>query len=281
MNQDNFMIRLKSNFLLFLILISINSFAQTAYDFEHSFKFGQYLFNTNQYNLAAQEFERAVYFEPQDSVSNFMLFKIYSILNQKDKALIAYKNYSHDTNLTSMPDNYGTLYASLLIKNGSYDECMSFIEKNCCLSYKPKYIVSTRLVEKDWEEAWKASEMLSGNEPNISPLLNLVDESKNLKLKHPALGAVFSAIIPGTGKVYAGAWQDGLVGFFMTSISGFLAYRAYDKYGINNPYTWFLGAMAVGYYSGNVYGGYSAVRKYNLSKENEIVTKTKRYISDF
>ncbi|MFB6342730.1 tetratricopeptide repeat protein [Saccharicrinis sp. FJH62] len=281
MNQDSFMIRLKNSLLFFLLFFSLNALSQTAYDFEHSLKFGQYLFNTNQYNLAAQEFERAVYFQPQDSVSNFMLFKTYSILNQKDKALIAYRNYSKDYDLKLMPDSYGTLYASLLIKDGDYDECMSFIEKNCCLSYKSKYIVSTRLVEKDWQEAWDAAELLNGNEPNISPLLNLVDESKNLKLKHPALGAVFSAIIPGTGKVYAGAWQDGLVGFFMTSISGLLAYRAYDKYGIKNPYTWFLGAMAVGYYSGNVYGGYNTVRKYNLSKEDEIVNKTKLYISDF
>ncbi|MFB6316979.1 hypothetical protein [Saccharicrinis sp. FJH54] len=275
------MTRLKINLLLTLLFLSGYAFSQTAYDFEHSLKFGQYLFNTNQYSLAVQEFERAVYFEPGDSVSNFMLFKTYSILNQKDKALSAYKNYSHDANLSFMPDSYGTLYASLLIKNGDYETCMSFIEKNCCLSHKQKYIVSTRLVQKEWQKAWDAAAQLSGNEPNISPLLNLVDESKNMNRKHPALGALFSAVLPGSGKVYAGNWADGLVGFFMTSVSGFLAYRAYDKYGIKNPYTWFLGAMAVGYYSGNVYGGYNAVRKYNHSQEDEIVTKTKLYISDF
>lgn len=281
MNQDNFMIRLKIKLLAILVLIPFTGFTQTAYDFEHTLKFGQYLFNTNQYQLAAQEFERAVYFAPKDSSSNFMLFKTYSILNQKDKALYSYKKFSNDFALKLMPDNYGTIYASLLIKDGQYNDCIDFITHNCCLSNKSKYLVSTYLVQKNWETAWHEAKNLNESSPGVSPLLNLVDKSREINYKSPGLGALFSAIIPGTGKLYAGAWQDAIVGFLMTSTSGFLAYRAYDKYGIENPYTWFLGAMAIGYYSGNVYGGYNTVRKYNLSQEEDIVNETKRYISDF
>lgn len=273
------MIRLKTSILLLIITWSVS--AQNAYDFEHSLKFGQYLYNTNQFNLASEEFERAVFFEPTDSLSNIMLFKTYSILNQKDKALASYINYSHDSMLTRMPNQYGTLYAKLLIKTEAYDDCLNFIENNCCLTQKTQYYITTMLVQKNWEEAWQSANELSGNEPNISPLLKLVEKSKQTKYKKPFTGALFSAIIPGSGKIYAGSWQDGVIGFLMTSISGYLAYRAYDKYGYKNPYTWFTGAMAVGYYSGNVYGGYNAVKKYNFKKEDELVDETKHYISDF
>lgn len=281
MNQASYMIRLRTSIILLFHILIASVYSQTAYDFEHTLKFGQYLFNTNQYQLAAQEFERAVYFHPNDSLSNFMLFKTYSVLNQTDKALSGYKKYSGDKTLSSMPDSYGTLYASLLIKNANYSQCLSFIDKNCCLSDKSKYLVSTYLVKKEWDKAWSEAEYLDSTHPEISPLLNLVDKSKAINYKSPGLGAVFSAIIPGTGKLYAGAWQDAIIGFLMTSTSGFLAYRSYDKYGIRNPYTWFLGAVAIGYYSGNVYGGYNAVRKYNLKQEQTIVDETKRYISDF
>jgi TM2 domain-containing membrane protein YozV len=272
------MIRLKTSILLLFVLTSV--YAQQAYDFEHTLKFGQYLYNTTQYNLASQEFERAVYYKPSDSLSNILLFKTYTILNQKDKALASYIAYTNDSALRLMPDYYGTPYIKLLIKNEEYSDCLGFLERNCCVSNRNTYYVTTMLAQKNWESAWEYASKLKGNEPNISPLLNLVEKSRNTRYKKPFVGALFSAIIPGTGKVYAGAWQDGIIGFFMTSISGFLAYRAYDKYGIENPYTWFVGGMALGYYTGNVYGGQSAVKKYNLKKENEIVDETKRYISD-
>lgn len=265
----------------FFIGIVSSLCAQNAYDFDHTLKFGQYLYNTSQFELAAQEFERAVFYEPKDSISNFMLFKTYSILNQTDKALSVYKRYSHDAPLSEMPQQYGSLYSGLLIKNGMYDDCMDFVKHNCCLLDRQRYVVSVLMAQAKWEDAWTEAEKLNLNNPAISPLLQLVDKSKNTKYRKPFIGALFSAVLPGSGKLYAGNWEDAVIGFLMTSASGFVAYRAYDKYGVKNGYTWFSGILALGYYSGNVYGGYNAVKKYNLKKENELVDETKRYISDF
>jgi tetratricopeptide (TPR) repeat protein len=279
MIQDNFTIRLSLSVCLLFTIIAAN--AQTAYDFDHSRKFGLYLYNTGQYELAVQEFERAVFYLPSDSAANSMLFKTYAILGQTAKAVDGYVRFTHDADLQFMPNEYGSIYANSLIQRGEYLEALSFINRNCCLAEKDKYYLSVLLVRKEWEMARDFAATYDKNNPAVLPLIDITNKTEHIKHRSPFLGALFSAIVPGSGKLYAGNWQDALIGFIMTTGSGIVAYRAYDKYGINNPYTWFAGTLAIGYYSGNIYGGYNTAKKYNLRHEDELVNETKRIISDF
>jgi hypothetical protein len=83
--------------------------------------------------------------------------------------------------------------------------------------------------------------------------------------------------VPGTGKVYSGRWKDGLIAFVMTSSVAFISIRGFQ----NNPqkiYPWVTGTLALGYYSGNIYGSIQAANKYNQIIEDELAKKTLDYI---
>ena len=93
------------------------------------------------------------------------------------------------------------------------------------------------------------------------------------------MAGMLSAILPGSGKAYAGRWKDGVIAFIMTSSTAFISARGFNK----NPssiYPWIMGSFAVAYYSGNIYGSAQAALKYNKKREDEWVDKTRAYILD-
>ena len=93
---------------------------------------------------------------------------------------------------------------------------------------------------------------------------------------------LMSAVIPGSGKMYCGYWGDGLVSLLFSASSAFFSYRAFNKYGTEKVYPWIAGGLAVSYYTGNVYGGYKAAKRYNNNLNNEFTKQTEHILfSDY
>jgi tetratricopeptide (TPR) repeat protein len=266
---------LKTNFLILFFLISIDLFAQDFYDHGNSLKFGEYLYNSNQYDLAAREFERCVFLKPDDRESFVYLFKIHRKENAFDKAIDCYKRYSGNLNYNEMDSTFGSEYFKLLIQNEKYRDAASFLNVNPLYKADHNLMLSTILLRKEWKEADQFTTAMNGH-LNKS-LTEITSQGLALKKKSPALAGLFSAVLPGSGKVYSGRWKDGVISFLMTSTSAFVAVRGFNK-NPNSFYPWAMGTMAVVYYSGNIYGSAQAALKYNKYKEDELVNKTRGYI---
>lgn len=79
--------------------------------------------------------------------------------------------------------------------------------------------------------------------------------------KSALLASVMSAVIPGSGKVYAGRVSDGITAFV---VNGLLAYGAYDNFRAGHRFrAWAFTAVGAWFYLGNIYGTAAAVRIYN------------------
>ena len=79
--------------------------------------------------------------------------------------------------------------------------------------------------------------------------------------KSPALAASLSAVIPGTGRMYAGRWFDGFMG-----ISQFLLYAAITNYAYQNDWevlTAISGGVTFIVYGGEIYGAYRTAKYYS------------------
>ena len=98
-----------------------------------------------------------------------------------------------------------------------------------------------------------------------------------LKRKSPWLAGLLSTIIPGSGKIYAGRWKDGLIALFMTSSTAFVSIKGFQN-DHHKFYPWALGTIAAVYYSGNIYGSSQAAKKYNEGKEDALSQKAYDYI---
>ena len=89
------------------------------------------------------------------------------------------------------------------------------------------------------------------------PLLKMkfiTSDLKKHKAKSPLLAGIFSAIVPGTGKIYAGKTGQGISSFIATVGLGLITWENYRKLGPANIKTIAFGtAFAANYVSG-VYG---------------------------
>lgn len=84
---------------------------------------------------------------------------------------------------------------------------------------------------------------------------------KNHKSKSPLLAGVLSAIIPGSGKFYAGKKGEGISSFIATAGLGLVTWENYRKNGINNFKTIAFGSAFAFSYAANIYG---AVLRVNI-----------------
>lgn len=78
--------------------------------------------------------------------------------------------------------------------------------------------------------------------------------------KSPAWAAALSALIPGTGRMYAGRWFDGFMG-----LSQFLLFAAITNYAYQNDWkvvTAISGGITFTVYGGEIYGAYRTAKYY-------------------
>ncbi|MCL6101433.1 MAG: hypothetical protein M1292_02935 [Bacteroidetes bacterium] len=266
---------MKTKLIFLLLLASFDSYSQDLYNYENSVLFGKYLYSSNQLDLAAQEFERCVFLKPEDRESYLYLCKVYRKTNEFDKAVNTFQRFNGKVSFQDMDPAFSVEYLKLLVQNGKYQDATEFLEKNSILRENSDYKLSSFLLRKDWKDAYKYQ--ASSNIPINKTLLEINNQGVQLKKKSPLLAGLLSVCIPGAGKVYAGRWKDGIISLFMTSSAAFFSVRGFKNNG-NGFYPWFLGTMAVMYYSGNIYGSTQAVIKYNKLKEDELVEKTRSFI---
>lgn len=78
--------------------------------------------------------------------------------------------------------------------------------------------------------------------------------------KSPIAAGLLSAIVPGAGRVYAGRWFDGFMGFVMVYLTASSALDA-SKNG-NRYQKSFAYSMATIFYTGEIYGAYRTAKYY-------------------
>ena len=129
--------------------------------------------------------------------------------------------------------------------------------------------------------------------PEMNSFLSVFDDSvqssiakfyyqkKNPKHKNPITAAVFSAIIPGSGKIYTGEIGDGITAFITTALSAYLAYSNFKA--DHNFRGWLFTGLTAFFYAGNVYGSaasaqiYNARIRFNFDKEVKIYFGERNY----
>lgn len=74
------------------------------------------------------------------------------------------------------------------------------------------------------------------------------------KRKSPLLAGLMSAVVPGSGKIYAGKTGQGLITFIQNLALGFQTYEAYRRDGWKSPRFLVYGGLFTFFYVGNIWG---------------------------
>ncbi|OGL43909.1 MAG: hypothetical protein A2161_18135 [Candidatus Schekmanbacteria bacterium RBG_13_48_7] len=136
-----------------------------------------------------------------------------------------------------------------------------------------KRLVEIALLRKAWIEVseykWQdaASWVQTLHERGCS-LTGLSDfekkclEGETLPQKSPRLAGLLSAIIPGTGQIYANRYVDGIVALLL---NGAFIYGAVESFNHDNPTTGsILIFFELGWYTGNIYSAINSSHRFNL-----------------
>jgi len=95
------------------------------------------------------------------------------------------------------------------------------------------------------------------------------------KYKSPFLAGIMSAIIPGSGKIYAGKVGQGLATIMATTIMGIQTYESHRKDGADSPRFIIYASLLSSFYIANVWGSVISVnvrkREFNDTVNKEIL----------
>jgi hypothetical protein len=100
-------------------------------------------------------------------------------------------------------------------------------------------------------------------------------DGMKLHLKNAALAGVMSAIVPGSGKVYADRAGDGLFSFLFVGAMAWQTFIGYKKDGLVSVRCLTFGLFGSAFYGGNIYGSINAAHLYNRSRETALGDRLK------
>lgn len=96
-------------------------------------------------------------------------------------------------------------------------------------------------------------------------------EHESLPRKSGVLASVMSAILPGSGYVYAGSFKDGITAFIINGLAA--AGVATGVHQENLAVSGIVAGVGLPFYFGNIYGSANAVRKWNAAAKEKHLDK--------
>ena len=265
------------NILLIIFLIQLFIYPQsTSFDF-HSPKniklFADYLFCEGDYLRAIEQYELIKDQFANDTI-NFKIMLGYSSLGLYQHSNEMLKTISCESSL--YPDAcLFSLKNELLLdpKPIEYHQTSVF-NSSQLKSFNRLLTISTLYADEPFVN--KSDFILAFNSNQQKTVSLLYDYKFNPLYKSPPWAGIFSAIIPGSGKMYVGEWGDGITGLLLTSL---FAYLAYDNFNANHDTrAWIFTGIGGFFYAGNIYGSIASAQIFNARIDFEFENGLKLFL---
>ncbi|HEY5469209.1 MAG TPA: hypothetical protein VIK07_01670 [Bacteroidales bacterium] len=240
---------------------------------ENSKKYAEYLFSGRQYKLAAEEYERLVFFDSSNIIFKLRLVKSYRLTGDLRSGITQINSFYG----INMPEPMAIEFVKLQLLSDSLKVVNDFLSLNNTISPESKVIYQScdLLLSGDYKGADMLVKTSVVRNPSFPKnLISLSESAARTKFKSPFIAAGFSSIIPGTGKFYTKNWADGIFSILFVAGNAWQSYRGFKEHGIKSAYGWAFGTLSASFYIGNIFGSAKAARRYNLLRKNEIKNKT-------
>ena len=276
--------------IFFLAYPSTSLWCQVKYySPENIYRFAEYLYENGDYLRAAGEFQRYFFSINSPNFSDSLLYKIglcYQLGGKPDKSISYYQRIINNYTKGGFYDraHYQIAYTHFELKE--YNQSISYIKNKINdLSSENGRLIMNQLLGVDYlyQRRWETahhhfSSLLLGvdNSPPdslTSILKNFAIEGLRLHYKSEVLAGLMSAVIPGTGKVYADRVTDGLYSLFIIGLASWQAFDGFSKDGTRSPKGWIYGSLGTVFYLGNIYGSVVAVKIHNERIEDNFLNK--------
>ncbi len=249
--------------------------AQNLFDLQHTKLFADYLYQSGQYNLAAEECERWLFMQPENDTAALLLLQSYRKEGLYQQGISKVKIIFPD--FEKMNTTIAKEFSILLLLNRNFAEADSFLINETSFSNVDRdyLLMNKNLMMKNWKIAEDIYLRNNNSDSRaFAPYSIVFNNYKELPHRYASLAMTMSTIVPGAGKIYSGDWKDALFSMLLIGTSGFQAYRGFQKNGIESAYGWIFGGFSAALYLGNIYGSYKSAKDFNHRHENELLKKT-------
>lgn len=276
----------KAFFLFFTALFILGSttalWAQITPDFSREWRFAQYLTDKESYDEAAYVLAhiRPDNSNQQDSLAYFRGWISYNIksLDSASQQLLSVS----DRSPFFLKSQYFGAYC--LAFQGKYTQATSVLTQlnpadTTTTELKAVQLAGLALLQRNYnqydqyQQSFRYSSYALANEQK-----RFDDYRRQLasaKKRSPVLAGLYSAILPGAGKVYAGKTKQGIAAFLPVLTLGLLTYEGLHKDGPRSARFLGFGSLFTVFYIGNIWGSALSVKinrsEFNRTYDNKIL----------
>ncbi|NCC50323.1 MAG: membrane protein insertion efficiency factor YidD [Spartobacteria bacterium] len=148
----------------------------------------------------------------------------------------------------------------------AFDKAIAVVQDKDASEILSAYSFESKLEADKWPSAATTLERIDTSQAKAIRC----EMTEDFPFRSPALAGTLSAIVPGSGQVYCGRYQEGFWAFVVCGAFAFASYEAFD-----HDLDW-VGAVTtltgLSWYSGNIYGATSAAHKYNRRARDERIS---------
>ncbi len=273
----------KKSLLILILFISLTIHSQNIFDIEHSEIYADHLFQIEDFKEAAFEYERLIQKVPGSILYKERLLLSYRFSGQILQGIQRTEDFFHDE-VTNYPEKIIDNYILLLILVNDFEKCELVLSKKLNLNeekqneYRMAYYLLTKQYGPASDFILLPDELKTGKSKKYNELLKVYYETSNIQYKKPTAALILSVIIPGSGKAYANDFNNGALVFSVIGLYAWQSYRAFSNDGVKSFYGWVFGALASGFYIGNIYGSYQSAKRENNYQDELIKEKVKNII---
>ncbi len=252
-------------------------------DADKQFEFAEHLFSNQEYASAISEYERFIYFFPEDDRIEPAMFRI-GTAHFKSKrfqqAVNAFKTLIEKYGRTDLSIRSYLMISESYAKLNAFDAAIINLHNLITITGDENiqdeayYRIGWLYIETaSWEKAKNYFSKISAPNKDTYRLKRLavdLDKEKIIPQKNPRLAGVLS-VIPGAGFLYTERYQDALIAFLLNGALMYAAYEAFDNN--NDALGGIITLVEFGFYTGNIYGAVSSAHKYNRTKTGRFIQK--------
>jgi TM2 domain-containing membrane protein YozV len=152
---------------------------------------------------------------------------------------------------------------------GIYDSAYSFLNKYTSVEermvgLKKFQLASIALLGRDYESYNNNVNSFEGKfyefKDYEEDLIGIHSMIQTRKPKSPLIAGIFSTLIPGSGKIYAGKVGQGAMSLLITGIFGIQTLEAYRKDGVKSARFIIFGGLFSSFYVANIWGSVVTVK---------------------
>ena len=256
--------------------------------------FADSLFQEGDYLNAAHEYKRLLFLHPDTPQSDFIAFRVaasYQNAGKLKKAMRAYQllidTYPKSSLVVRCKNNIAQCHILLGDSQQGLSALKRFLTEHAESDLAPRAHFTIGMLHIDngeWAQAssvWN-SVFLTYPESAFAKVSNrlarTVKEVDTLPHRSLTVAGMLSALVPGSGQVYAGRAVDGLYAFVSVAVLGGASFYYVDqsRYEVAIP----IGILGAFFYGNSIYQGIQTARTFNGQHEKLFRNKLQQEIRD-